>query len=148
MSIKICYKIRAKKKVKSVKSCRNEVTIYMRVTNGRKYDHMLATDYVVPLCYWDCKLGAIKDGVVCEDEAMVKFLSATAKDLAELKVKVWEDAKKYIDTYCGLLEFKYRSKQFLYLFEFIFLNGRLRSFEYLYPRRITERSLLLKVFSN
>lgn len=97
MAVRICYKIRTKKKVKSIKSCRDEVTIYMRVTNGRKYDHMLATDYVVPLCYWDSKLGAIKDGVVCEDEAMVKFLSATAKDLAELKVKVWEDAKNYIE---------------------------------------------------
>lgn len=97
MAIKICYKIRTKKKVKSVKSCRNEVTIYVRVTNGRKYDYTIATDYVVPLCFWDSKIGAIKDGVVCEDEAMVKFLSATAKDLAELKVKVWEDAKKYIE---------------------------------------------------
>lgn len=97
MAVRICYKIRTKKKVRSIKSCRDEVTIYMRVTNSHKYDHMLATDYVVPLCYWDSKLGAIKDGVVCEDEAMVKFLSATAKDLAELKVKVWEDAKNYIE---------------------------------------------------
>ena len=85
MAVRICYKIRTKKKVKSVKSCRNEVTIYVRVTNGRKYDYTIATDYVVPLCFWDSKIGAIKDGVVCEDEAMVKFLSATAKDLAELK---------------------------------------------------------------
>lgn len=97
MAVRICYKIRTKKKVKSVKSCRDEVTIYIRVTNGRKYDYTIATDYVVPLCYWDSKIGAIKDGVICEDEAKVKFLSATAKDLAGLKVKVWEDAKKYIE---------------------------------------------------
>ncbi len=97
MAVRICYKIRTKKKVKSVKSCRDEVTIYIRVTNGRKYDYTIATDYAVPLCYWDSKIGGVKDGVVCEDEAMVKFLSATAKDLAELKVKVWEDAKNYIE---------------------------------------------------
>ena len=97
MAVRICYKIRTKKKVKSVKSCRDEVTIYMRVTNGRKYDHTLATDYVVPRCYWDSKVGGIKDGVICEDEAMMRFLSATAKQLSELKVKVWEDAKNYIE---------------------------------------------------
>ena len=97
MAIKICYKIRAKKNVKGVKSCRDEVTIYIRVTNGRKYDYTIATDYAVPLCYWDSKIGGVKDGVVCEDEAMVKFLSTTAKDLAGLKVKVWEDAKNYIE---------------------------------------------------
>ena len=97
MAIRICYKIRTKKKVKSVKSCRDEVTIYLRVTNGRKYDYTLATDYVVPLCYWDSKVGDIKDGVVCEDEAMMKFLSTTAKDLSALKVKVWEDAKNYTE---------------------------------------------------
>ena len=97
MSIKICYKIRTKKKVKSIKSCRDEVTIYIRVTNGRKYDYTIATDYAVPLCYWDSKIGAIKDGVVCEDEAMVKYLSVIAKGLSELKVKVWDDAKNYIE---------------------------------------------------
>ena len=97
MAIRICYKVRTKKKVKSVKSCRNEVTIYVRVTNGRKYDYTIATDYVVPLCYWDSKIGAIKDGVVCEDGAIAELLSTIAKDLSELKVNVLKDAKNYIE---------------------------------------------------